>query len=131
MDPLLPSVPGLRPTRKPTQPLPPVVEREMARRRREGETPTLAPKVVLETPMWLDPRVAARRSRLTREYSDLFHGAPITNSLDVSNPLPAEGEGSRSPHGLLRYLDLDVVMALSKAWEAGDGAVEVDQIEIF
>lgn len=134
MDPLLPSVPGLRPTRKPPQPLPPVVEREMARRRREGETPTLAPKVVLETPMWLDPRVAARRARLTREYSDLFHGAPITNTLDVTNPLPAEGEGSRSPHGLLRYLDLDVVMALSKAWvEAGggDGLVEVEQIKIF
>lgn len=114
--------------------LPPHAEREIARRRREGEDPTIAPKVVLETPMWLDPRVAARRSRLTREFRDLWHGAPIVNSLDVANPLPAEGQGSRSQHGLLRYLDLDVIMALSKAWVesgAGEGAVEVEQIRIF
>jgi hypothetical protein len=114
--------------------LPPHAEREMARRRREGEDPTIAPKVVLETPMWLDPRVAARRSRLTREFRDLWHGAPIVNSLDVANPLPPEGEGSRSQHGLLRYLDLDVIMALSKAWVesgGGEGSVEVEQIRIF
>jgi hypothetical protein len=98
---------------------------------RHGELPLIAPKVILDTPMWLDPRKASKTAFHRQQYTNLLGGTPIPCTVEITNNLPLTGRGSAG--GVLRYLDLDVLMALSLAWtQAGcpsgpSAALEIEQ----
>jgi hypothetical protein len=100
-------------------------------RRRHGETPIIAPRVILQAPIWNDCRSAAKRSVLERHYSDFCNGAGVQMIATTSNPLQVKG-GHGCAGGLLRHFDLDVIMALSLAWmRSGSRDIEIEQREIF
>lgn len=113
----------------------PTAAGELARRRRHGELPLVAPKVILDTPIWLHPRKAAGLSHYVQRYTNLLGGTPIPCTVEVANSLPMDGRASSG--GVLRHTDLDVLMALSLAWtNAGcpsgpTATVEVEQRDML
>lgn len=78
-------------------------------------TPSLSglPRRLLHAPLWLPPRQAAQAQAISWRLSDGWR-------LDLANPLAlSEGVGGRPQHqasGLLRYGDLDVLLAVVHAW---------------
>jgi hypothetical protein len=110
----------------------PHVESAYQGRRRIGDLPAIAPKLVLQAPLWSDAKSAAKASHLKRTYRDVISGAVPTLVLETVNVLPITTDGSECSGGLLRYLDLDVVMALSLAWMRSETRdVELEQREFF
>jgi len=90
------------------------IEDLTAREARLGHVPTVMPKVLLQSPIWYDPRFASSRQAFGTEYVPRSDPREIEISSQANIlPLhPGRGEAG----GLLRHLDLDVVMALSFAW---------------
>lgn len=87
-----------------------------------GRDPTILPAWMAEAPMWLDPRHAMEQSMRAvytgrfMDHEDRDPDLVKTGKLAIEllNPVqrigPANSAGS--PHGLLRYQDLDLVMAI-------------------
>ena len=107
-------------------------------RSRSGEVVVIAPKAVFRTPIWIHPVTASHigpTSKTTvyaREYSDLIQGQPGQRTrVEVMNPLHPSGRDV-SAHGALRYLDLDVLMALGLSWTRNQSPdVEIMQRQVF
>lgn len=79
----------------------------MEMRARAGQTSAFAPGMLLEAPIWIHPRTAAGASTMARTWRK----RDVQHNVEVVNPLgPAQ---SGDAHGLLRWLDLDVILALS------------------
>jgi hypothetical protein len=103
----------------------------VAERLRHGELPVIAPKFILRTPMWVHHRTAALTGTYTRKWHEVLpQGHQVTQVVQVINNLPSTP--SPSAHGVLRYLDLDVIMALSLSWtRTQNPAVEIEQRQLF
>ncbi len=103
----------------------------VAERLRLGELPVIAPKFILRTPMWVHHRTAALSGTYVRKWHEVLpQGHQTTQVVQVINNLPPTG--TPSAHGGLRYLDLDVIMALSLSWtRTQNPAVEVEQRQLF
>jgi hypothetical protein len=89
-------------------------------RERSGHLAAVLPRQLCTEPLWLHPRTASCVSTMHRRWWDVVDGPQgLTrweHHTEVANPLAANDRAASSPHGLLRYLDLDVLMALSHAW---------------
>ena len=103
----------------------------VAERLRHGELPVIAPKLILRTPMWVHHRTAAMSGTYKRKWHEVLpQGHQITNVVQVINNLPPTT--APSAHGVLRYIDLDVIMALSLSWtRTQNPAVEIEQRQLF
>lgn len=104
----------------------------VAERIRHGELPVIAPKFIFRTPMWVHHRTAALCTpRYTRKWNEILpQGTPVTQVVDVVNNLPSTTPPSA--HGALRYLDLDIIMALSLSWTRTQSPlVEIEQRQLF
>ena len=103
----------------------------VAERLRHGELPVIAPKFILRTPMWVHHRTAAMSGTYTRKWHEVLpQGHSVTQVVQVINNLPPTT--APSAHGVLRYLDLDVIMALSLSWtRTQNPAVEIEQRQLF
>lgn len=103
----------------------------VAERLRHGELPVIAPKFILRTPMWVHHRTAALSSTFTRKWHELMpQGHQTTQVVQVINNLPPTP--TPSAHGALRYLDLDVIMAMSLSWtRTQNPAIEIEQRQLF
>ena len=104
----------------------------VAERVRHGELPVIAPKFIFRTPMWVHHRTAALCTpRYTRKWNEILpQGTPVTQVVEVVNNLPPTT--LPSAHGALRYLDLDVIMALSLSWTRTQSPmVEIEQRQLF
>jgi hypothetical protein len=89
----------------------------LAKRRREGHLPLIAPKVILQAPLWQDPQYAARHVSMRRRWKDSSEGHAAWNT-EVVNALPKDPSEPAASWGLLRYLDLDLTMVLVPAVDA-------------
>lgn len=87
---------------------------------RDGRSPALFVTPLLRAPIWNAPQLAARYHHQKKSWNEFRNGVKITQIVEVSNQraeLTKEGESPRaSPSGLLRYLDLDVLMCLAYNW---------------
>ena len=104
----------------------------VAERLRHGELPVIAPKFIFRTPMWVHHRTAALCTpRYSRKWNEILpQGTPVTQVVEVVNNLPSTT--TPSAHGALRYLDLDVIMALSLSWTRTQSPmVEIEQRQLF
>ena len=104
----------------------------LAERLRHGELPVIAPKFIFRTPMWVHHRTAALSSpRYSRKWNDVLpQGTVVKQVVEVVNNLPATTPPSA--HGALRFLDLDVIMALSLSWtRTQNPLVEIEQRQLF
>lgn len=104
----------------------------VAERLRHGELPVIAPKFIFRTPMWVHHRTAALCTpRYVRKWNEILpQGTSVTQVVEVVNNLPSTSPPSA--HGALRYLDLDVIMALSLSWTRTQSPmVEIEQRQLF
>jgi hypothetical protein len=87
---------------------------------RDGRSPALFVTPLLRAPIWNAPQLAARYHHQRKSWNEFRNGVKVTQIVEVSNQraeLTKEGESPRaSPSGLLRYLDLDVLMCLAYNW---------------
>lgn len=89
---------------------------------RQGGEPSIVPKLLLRTPMWVDPSVATKHGTMQRSYVDLVRGRPVGHNVEVQNVLKGHAGG------VLRYMDLDILMALSTGLaKYGTTEFEVEQ----
>jgi len=101
-----------------------------AQEERMGGVPAILPKVLLQSPIWFEPRFASARQAFGTEFMP-YSDPRETHIASQANILP-RGNGRGQSTGLLRWLDLDVVMALSFAWtQTGDRHVEMRQRDIL
>lgn len=89
-----------------------------------GRDPTILPAWMAEAPLWLDPLIAGAKQSMRTVYTGRFcdndegsdpnrvMSGPL--AIEVHNPVQRVGplRSAGSPHGLLRYVDLDIVMAI-------------------
>lgn len=115
--------------------LPGFIANAAGKQRELGRAPAAQPTKLIQQPIWWNSRKATRYATTSRSYSMRDAGVEVTYVAETSNavPTPQDGERSRdSPHGLLRYSDLDVLMALSYHFTRyGKPLVEVDQRTIL
>ena len=81
-----------------------------------GWQPVVTPREVLLAPLFWDARAAARHQTSRIEYDMWDGGQPTRYATQTANPIAPNQEGldgRKDPSGLLRYLDLDILMALS------------------
>jgi hypothetical protein len=87
---------------------------------RDGRSPALFVTPLLRAPIWNAPQLAARYHHQRKSWNEFRNGVKITQIVEVSNQraeLAKDGESPRaSPSGLLRFLDLDVLMCLAYNW---------------
>ena len=82
----------------------------------QGWQPVVTPREVLLAPLFWDARAAARHQTSRIEYDMWDGGQPTRYATQTANPIAPNQEGldgRKDPSGLLRYLDLDILMALS------------------
>jgi hypothetical protein len=115
--------------------LPGFVANAAAKQREQGRAPSIQPTKLMQQPIWWNSRKATRYVTSSRSYTMRDEGVDVTYVAETMNavPTPLDGERSRdSPHGLLRYSDLDVLMALSYHFTRyGRLLIEVDQRTIL
>ncbi len=103
----------------------------LAKYRREGLRPLIAPKIILQAPLWQDPQFSARHMTMRRRYHDLANTGTKWVA-ELINVLPHDSSEPAPSWGLLRYLDLDVVMVFSLLWTlTGSRNVEMEQHELL
>jgi len=104
-------------------------------RARAGHLSAVVPRQLLTHPIWLNPKTASCTTAMHRVWWDVLdQGGKITRwkrNTEVANPTAPVPGSSCSPHGLLRFLDLDVVMALSHAWIMQGDDIEVAQANLL
>lgn len=110
--------------------LPEFISRQAVRQRELGRAPAAQPTKLIQQPIWWNPRKATRYSTASRSYTMRDAGVDVVYVAETSNavPNPIGGPTRATPHGLLRYSDLDVLIALSYHFTRyGKPLVEVDQ----
>lgn len=106
------------------------------RRSQGGGASAVMPRELLWHPLWLHPRTASCALEMKRSWWDVVVGSNGTinrwrRNTYVANPRANTTKGA-SPHGLLRYLDLDVLMALSQAYlRQGIRDLEIAQADLL
>ncbi|MBA3683893.1 MAG: hypothetical protein H0W72_01430 [Planctomycetes bacterium] len=105
-------------------------------RDRMGHVSGLVPRQLLMHPIWINPKTASCTSQLHRQWWDpveMEDGSVVRwkRHTEISNPLGADTTSRTSPHGVLRFMDLDVVMALSHAWLTQGEHIEVSQADLL
>lgn len=115
--------------------LPGFIANAALKQREQGRAPSAQPTRLIQQPIWWNSRKATRYATTSRAYSMRDAGVDVTYIAETTNavPTPMDGERARdSPHGLLRYSDLDVLMALSYHFTRyGKPLVEIDQRTIL
>lgn len=120
--------------------IPPVRARSQAlhgvreARRQTGQFPTAGRRVLLQSPIWFDAKVA--RAHITTSWVwDVQTGegtsrrgiSTINNEPLEGRPNPS-GKGVSETGGLLRWVDLDLMLALSYHWqETGQARITIEQ----
>lgn len=104
-------------------------------RARAGHLSAVVPRQLLTHPIWLHPKTASSTSSMHRVWWDVIdQGGKISRwkrNTEVVNPTAPDAGTGCSPHGMLRFLDLDVVMALSHAWIMQGDDIEVAQADLL
>jgi hypothetical protein len=112
------------------------VERMTERTARSGHLSAVVPQTIFTWPIWLHPRTAAAAgARYERQWVRYrttddrvypwHHGIRVTNSTD-------DRFGAASSAGALRWIDLDVLMAISHAaYRAKSLRVEIEQADLL
>ena len=78
--------------------------------------PVVTPREVLLAPLFWDARAAARHQTSRVEYDMWDAGTRSRYATQTANPIAPNQvglDGRKDPSGLLRFLDLDILMALS------------------
>jgi len=90
----------------------------------------VARRVLLQSPIWFHPRLAGKHA-FTGWVWDEGHGVRRGISTFNSEPLegrPGVGKQVLATGGLLRFIDLDLLLALAYHWqETGETMIDVDQ----
>lgn len=111
--------------------LPGFVANAAIKQREQGRAPAVQPTRLVQQPIFWNARRATRYSVSSRSYTMRDEGVDVSYIAETANPVPIPDLSERirdSPHGLLRYSDLDVLMALSYHFTRfGKPLVEVDQ----
>ena len=90
---------------------------------KSGRDPVILPTWMAEAPMWFDPKVATSTTGIRKVYTGKYNesdaGTQDENcakygKLAIEMHNPAARQGPISPHGLLRYGDLDIVVAIMR-----------------
>lgn len=103
----------------------------LEKHRRVGLQPTVAPKIILQSPLWQDPQYAGRHVSMRRRWKDLDDEQSAWVA-ELVNVLPKDPSEPAPSWGLLRYLDLDVTMVLSLQWTlTGSRNVEIEQRDLL
>jgi hypothetical protein len=107
----------------------------IARREQQGHIPSIVPRQLLTHPIWFHPKTASCTPVVHRTWWDPVETSSgimrVQRHTEQSNPLGEDPARSCSPHGLLRFLDLDVVMALSYAWIRQGDHIEIAQADLL
>jgi hypothetical protein len=95
-----------------------------------GDVVVVARRVLLQSPIWFHARLANKHA-FTAWVWDEGHGVRRGISTVNSEPLdgrPAGGKQVLASGGLLRFIDLDLLLALAYHWqETGETMIDVDQ----
>ena len=105
-------------------------------RDRLGHVSGLVPRQLLMHPIWINPKTASCTSMMHRQWWDpveMEDGSVVRwkRHTEITNPLGPDTTSRTSPHGVLRFMDLDVVMALSHAWLTQGEHIEVSQADLL
>ena len=96
----------------------------------QGDVVVVARRVLLQSPIWFHPRLAGKHA-FTGWVWDEGHGVRRGISTFNSEPLagrPGVGKQVLATGGLLRFIDLDLLLALAYHWqETGETMIDVDQ----
>lgn len=96
----------------------------------QGDVVVVARRVLLQSPIWFHARLANKHA-FTAWVWDEGHGIRRGISTLNSEPLdgrPAGGKQVLATGGLLRFIDLDLLLALAYHWqETGETLIDVDQ----
>lgn len=96
----------------------------------QGDVVVVARRVLLQSPIWFHPRLAGKHI-FTGWVWDEGHGVRRGISTFNSEPLegrPGVGKQVLATGGLLRFIDLDLLLALAYHWqETGETMIDVDQ----
>lgn len=87
-----------------------------ARQQSQDWQPVVTPREVLLSPLFWDARAAVRHQTSRVEYDMMENGQRSRYATQTANPIAPNQSGlsgRKDPSGLLRYLDLDILMALS------------------
>jgi hypothetical protein len=120
--------------------LPGFVQNAAMKLREQQRAPAVQPSRLIQQPIFWNSRKATRYTSATRSYTMRDNGVEVTYVAETTNaiPLPPTGrsgtaresrgtEMRHSPHGLMRFSDLDVLMALSYHFTRyGRSLIEVD-----
>lgn len=114
--------------------IPPRLQALTEMRDRQGHMSAFVPRGLLLWPIWNHPKTASCTPEQSRTwYVRDEHGNSVKHNVSQVNVLPKAGpedSSSASPHGLLRWIDLDVSMALSHgALLQGRTNVEIAQAD--
>lgn len=102
-------------------------------RRQLGQVPTVGRRVLLQSPIWFDTRVARKHITTSWVWEVPTQGGTERRGISTINnePLegrPNQGNGFYETGGLLRWVDLDLMLALSYHWqETGKTLITIDQ----
>lgn len=107
----------------------------LAEHRRLGRNPGLCPQDFCRAPLWFEPQYASRHMQAKRTWHDWdIKGSGILQRWELHqvNNLDRPEDGGVGASGLLRYLDLDVAMALSMYWaQSGNGTIELELCDLL
>ncbi len=96
----------------------------------QGDVVVVARRVLLQSPIWFHSRLAGKHA-FTGWVWDEGHGVRRGISTFNSEPLagrPGVGKQVLATGGLLRFIDLDLLLALAYHWqETGETMIDVDQ----
>lgn len=96
----------------------------------QGDVVVVARRILLQSPIWFHARLANKHA-FTAWVWDEGHGVRRGISTLNSEPLhgrPAGGKQVLATGGLLRFIDLDLLLALAYHWqETGETLIDVDQ----
>lgn len=107
----------------------------LAEHRRLGRNPGLCPQSFCRAPLWFEPQFASRHiqvKRIWHDWDSQGSGRLQRWELHQVNNLQRAEDGTIGASGLLRYLDLDVAIALSMYWaQSGNGSIEIELCELL
>lgn len=113
------------------------VGRTLGHRRSVNWAPTVMSRELLQIPLWNNPELAAKPAfegaPFTREFVHRDTSVTSRRRVETINVLKCKNERRQlSPHGALRYLDLDVLMAVTyMATEQRSRGIEIDQVQFM
>lgn len=82
-------------------------------RKMAGQAPAIAPRAIIQSPIWHDPRVAVKLDAQRWDWQTGEPGLFGRRRIMTVNDVVVTGSGAQGSQGLLRWLDLDILIALS------------------